>query len=285
MSVSNTLPPVRLNNQAYQKVTSTVVTMSGRLRSNCGMKTNGRCQAVISSPSRAADASGDHFDCSLGCAKPRQPGSSPKGPSRGFTIPRPTSSSTVYHGWNWANEGAGAPAAMFRPIPTAWTSNGRPIAAAYQIQFTRQRMMRRPSRASPGKPSATRTTTIADTSGEKARKVPNGSVDQAIRYVRAKKITSSRRRTKARNPFVGAVAELPVTSTFWTVGVPDAPSEVGSFGSFCTMRVFMPAPRLVDLFYKLPLAAAIRQTTDQSAGRRFSGESVTGPVIRLAELS
>jgi hypothetical protein len=126
---------------------------------------------------------------------------------------------------------------------------------------------------------------IAESSGEKARKLPHGSVDQAIKYEMAKKITNSRRRTKARNPFVGAVAELPVTSTVWTVGIPDAPSEVGSFGSFWTMRVFMPAPRLVDLFYKLALAAAIRQTADQSAGRRFSGESATGPVIRLAELS
>ena len=30
MSGSSTLPPVRLNNQAYQNVTSTVVAMSGR---------------------------------------------------------------------------------------------------------------------------------------------------------------------------------------------------------------------------------------------------------------
>ncbi len=56
---------------------------------------------------------------------------------------------------------------------------------------------------------------IADTSGEKAKKLPNGSVDQAIRYVRAKKITNSRRRTKVRNPFAGAAAELPVTSAVW----------------------------------------------------------------------
>ena len=52
-------------------------------------------------------------------------------------------------------------------------------------------MTRRPSVASPGKPSAIKTTTIADTSGAMAKKVPNGSVDQAIRYESAKKITSS----------------------------------------------------------------------------------------------
>jgi hypothetical protein len=52
-------------------------------------------------------------------------------------------------------------------------------------------MTRRPSRASLGKPSAVKTTTIADTSGAMAKKVPNGSVDQAIRYESAKKISSS----------------------------------------------------------------------------------------------
>jgi len=66
ISVSNTLPPVRLNSHAYQKVTATVVAISGRLRSNCGMKTSGRCQPAISSPSTAVDARGDHFDCSRG---------------------------------------------------------------------------------------------------------------------------------------------------------------------------------------------------------------------------
>jgi len=132
---------------------------------------------------------------------------------------------------------------MFRPIATAWTSSGRPMAAAYQIQFTRQRMTRRPRRANPGKPSAIETTTIADTSGEKARKLPNGTVDQAIRYERTKKITSSRRRTKARKPFVEVVAELPVTSAVWPLSLPAASPETGSFGSFCTMRVFMPAPQ------------------------------------------
>ena len=45
--------------------------------------------------------------------------------------------------------------------------------------------------------------------GQEAAK--NGSVDQAIKYERTKKITSSRRRTKARKPFVGVVAELPGT--------------------------------------------------------------------------
>jgi hypothetical protein len=83
---------------------------------------------------------------------------------------------------------------------------------------------------------------IADTSGEKAQKLPNGSIDQAIRYVRAKKITSSRRRTKARNPFVAVAAEPPVPSSVCLVGVTDAWPETGSFGSFCTMRVFMSAP-------------------------------------------
>jgi hypothetical protein len=38
MTVSNTLPPVRLNNQTYQKVTNTVAAISGSPRSNCGMK-------------------------------------------------------------------------------------------------------------------------------------------------------------------------------------------------------------------------------------------------------
>jgi hypothetical protein len=52
---------------------------------------------------------------------------------------------------------------MFKPIATATTSIGRLIAATYQTQFTRQRMMRRPSRARPGKPSAI--ATIADTMG------------------------------------------------------------------------------------------------------------------------
>jgi hypothetical protein len=94
---------------------------------------------------------------------------------------RPNTNSTAYHGWNWVTNGAGAPAAMFRLIDTAWTSSGRPIAAAYQIQFTRHRMTRRPSRARPCQPSAIATTTIADTMGAKARKLPNGSVDQAIR--------------------------------------------------------------------------------------------------------
>jgi hypothetical protein len=126
---------------------------------------------------------------------------------------------------------------MFRPIDTAWTSSGRPIAAAYQIQFTRHRMTRRPSRASPGKPSVIKTTTIADTRGPKARKPPNGSVDQAITYERTKKITNSRRRTKARKPFVGGAAELPLTSPVWLVGVTAASPETGSHGSFCTMPV------------------------------------------------
>ena len=62
MSGSSTLPPVRLNNQAYQKVTSTLDTMSGSARSNCGMKTSGRCQPVTSSPRTAADARGDLID-------------------------------------------------------------------------------------------------------------------------------------------------------------------------------------------------------------------------------
>jgi hypothetical protein len=55
--------------------------------------------------------------------------------------------------------------------------------------------------------------------GAKARKPPNGSVDQAIKYERRKKITNSRRRTKARNPFVAVAAELPLTSPVWLVGV------------------------------------------------------------------
>src|SRR3954467_1758570 len=130
---------------------------------------------------------------------------------------------------------------MFRPIATATTSIGTLIAATYQIQFTRQRMMRRPSRAKPGKPSAIATPTIADTRGANARKLPNGSVDHAIKYERTKKITSSRRRTKARKPFVGVVAELPVTSTVRLVGVAAASPETGSFGLFCTM----PAPGVV----------------------------------------
>src|SRR4051812_32591767 len=92
------------------------------------------------------------------------------------------------------------------------------------------------------------TTMMADNSGDKARKLPHGSVDHAIRYESAKKITSSRRRTKARKPFVGTVADLPVISTVWIVGVPEASPGAGSFGSFCTMRVFMTAPRLMDLF-------------------------------------
>jgi hypothetical protein len=84
---------------------------------------------------------------------------------------------------------------------------------------------------------------IADKSGEKARKLPNGTVDQAMRYVRAKKITNSRRRTKVRNPLVGVVAELPVVSTLWPFGATEAFPGAGSFGSFCTMRVFISAPR------------------------------------------
>jgi hypothetical protein len=66
MIVSSTLPPVRLNNQAYQKVTTTVDARSGRPRLNCGIKTSGRCQPVINTPRTAVDAKGDHFDCSRG---------------------------------------------------------------------------------------------------------------------------------------------------------------------------------------------------------------------------
>src|SRR5687767_7376208 len=119
MRGSSTLPPVLLNSQAYQMVTSTVDPMSGKPRSNCGMKTSGKCQQVINAASRAADANGDHFDWSRGCAKPRQAGSSPNGPSSGFTMLSPKTISTAYQGWNWASEGAGAPAAMLRPTATA----------------------------------------------------------------------------------------------------------------------------------------------------------------------
>src|SRR5215211_1729627 len=227
------------------------------------MKTSGKCQPVISTPRRAADAKGDHFACSRGWAKPRHAGSSPSGPSVKFTIRRPNSKSTEYHGWNWVSDGGVAPAAMLRPIPTAWTNSGRPIAATYQIQFTRHRMRRLPSRARPGKPSAIITTTIADTIGAKARKDPNGRADQPIRYERTKKTNNSRRRTKARNPFVGAVAKAPFTSAAWIVGVPDTSPEAGSFGSFCTMRVFMSAPHLVDTQHKLPSTKVVRQTAGQ----------------------
>jgi hypothetical protein len=82
-------------------------------------------------PARLAVTGGDDrlyvgFSCSAGhlfrrCRCRRRivgssPGSSPTGPSRGFTIRRPNSNSTAYHSWNWVTEGAGAPAAMFRLI-------------------------------------------------------------------------------------------------------------------------------------------------------------------------
>src|SRR6476659_2740296 len=66
MSVSSTLPPVRLNNQVYQKVTATVDARSGGPRSHRGIKTSGRCQPVINTPSRVVAATGDHFHWSRG---------------------------------------------------------------------------------------------------------------------------------------------------------------------------------------------------------------------------
>src|SRR6185503_1411166 len=74
MSVSSTLPPVRLNNQAYQKVTATVDARSGGPRSNRGIKTSGRCQPVINSPSRVVAAKGDHFHWSRGSGGPKSTG-------------------------------------------------------------------------------------------------------------------------------------------------------------------------------------------------------------------
>jgi hypothetical protein len=92
------------------------------------------------------------------------------------------------------------------------------------------------------------TTTIADTIGAKARKDPNGRADQAIRYDRTKKITSSRRRTKARNAFVGAVAEFPA-STVWVLGVPLPFSQSGIVG-VVLHNAGLHLSSLGQLFYK-----------------------------------
>ena len=70
--------------------------MSGKTRSNCEIKASGTCQPATTKPRMAADAKGDHFDCSRGWANPRQPGSSPSGPPVGLIMCRPKTKNTVY---------------------------------------------------------------------------------------------------------------------------------------------------------------------------------------------
>ena len=214
MSVSSTLPPVRLNNQAYQNVVNTVAAISGSPRSNCGMKTSGKCQPVIRSPRRAADANGDHLDCRRGTAKPRQPGSSPKGPSSGI-------------------DHREAKNQEHRVPRLELIERGRGCARGH-VQTDRHRndQYRQTDRSdvpdpvhAPANDAPTESSQARQALGDrddndcrhdevrKPGSLPNGSVDQAIKYERTKKITSSRRRTKVRKPFVGVAAALPVTST------------------------------------------------------------------------
>ena len=59
------------------------------------------------------------------------------------------------------------------------------------------------------------------------------------------KITSSRRRMKARNAFVGAASDCSDMSLVGLAAGTDASQRIGSLGSFCTMRVFMSAHHVI----------------------------------------
>src|ERR671920_110297 len=132
-SVMSTLPPVWLNNHVYQNVTAIVPTtpptkMAGWKPSRTKV---GRCQPVISTASIMVVASGEWLVCRPGRAKPRQPGSSPSGPSRGLIRRTANTMRRVDKGPTPANDGALAPSATLSPTVSRRTTSGSPMATTY----------------------------------------------------------------------------------------------------------------------------------------------------------
>src|SRR5215203_353829 len=151
----STLPPVRLKSQLYQNVTATVdkraVTMKDGCKPPSSRKKRGRCQPVMSAARIRVDTSGERVLCSPGRANPRQPGSSPSGPSNGLTMRTANIRRKVVTEPK-ASDGTPAPAATLSPAVTRCTPSGSPMASAHQIHPTCQRIIRLPSSRSPARP-------------------------------------------------------------------------------------------------------------------------------------
>src|SRR5215204_696590 len=181
-TVMSTLPPVRLNNHVYQNVIANVVSSSIGRRLNCANcgRRRGACQTATTSARIRVANSGERSACRRDKAKPRHPGSSPSGPSRGLIRRTANTTMTMYQGLNWASEGAPAPSATLSPIVTRKTASGSPIASAYQIHLARQRIIRPPRSRSPAQPWVMGITMRAATSGPNAPKDPNGKNPHAI---------------------------------------------------------------------------------------------------------
>src|SRR5215211_1755037 len=172
-SVMSTLPPVWLNNHVYQKVTATVpktlpTKMDGWKPPS--KKKVGRCQPVMSTARIKVVRSGERVVCSPGRAKPRQPGSSPNGPSRGLIRRTANTMRRAEKGPIAASEGAPAPSATFSTTVTRRAASGSPTATTYQYHLTRHRIIRKLSSRSPDQPRVMGITMRAAISGPVAKK-------------------------------------------------------------------------------------------------------------------
>src|ERR671912_509288 len=123
-------------------------------------------------------ARGEYLLWSPGRANPRQPGSSPSGPSVRFTR-RTRNVRTAADTEATVTDETSPPAAVFSPAVRRWTVRGRPRATRYQNQRTRQRTNREPSSRSPAQPRVSGITMSAATNGPNAPKEPNGTNAQA----------------------------------------------------------------------------------------------------------
>src|ERR1700712_127324 len=186
---SRTLPPAWANSHEYQKVTPTVpTTMNTTVEPGSPPPRNasGRCHTVISTARTDVAASGESRAAIPGRATPRHPGSSPRGPSSGFTRRRRNSSTTVPTEAVANGESAGGPVTT---TAITCTARGTRTASAHQYQRTRQRRTRRPSSSRPARPRLTGTTISAATSGANAPKDPNGTNAHAMTNASTKNAT------------------------------------------------------------------------------------------------
>jgi hypothetical protein len=168
----STLPPVWLKSHVYQNVTAIVVKTAVTMKDGCkppsSRKKSGTCQPVMSTARIMVVTSGERVVCSPGRANPRQPGSSPSGPSKGLTKRTANTTRKVVKELKASD---GTPAnGMFSIIVTRWTPSGKPKATANQIHPTRQRIIREPSSRSPARPWVRGITMRAAISGPLARK-------------------------------------------------------------------------------------------------------------------
>src|SRR5918993_752914 len=172
-SVMSTLPPVWLNNHVYQKVTATVPRTAPTKIDGWkppSKKKVGRCQPVMSTARIRVVTSGERLVCKPGRANPRQPGSSPIGPSRGLIRRTANTMRMVDREPTPAREGVSAPRAKLSPTVIRRTASGSPTATTYQYHLTRQRIIRKPSSRSPERPWVMGTTIRAAMNGPVAKK-------------------------------------------------------------------------------------------------------------------